>query len=139
RLWSHDVVVADEQQAMVGVRLVVVVAEAEAVAGIQPAGASSKARISAADIDVWRGSVTGGDHVVRSPRLNHMMPGIYSSSSRFIGREDVLRRALATLQPPAPRLLTLTGPGFADERSPFVVARTADSRREMASLEALLA
>jgi hypothetical protein len=46
-----DVVVADEQEAVVGVLGVVVVAEAEAVAGVEPAGAGAELLLLAADVD----------------------------------------------------------------------------------------
>ena len=47
----HDVVVADQEQAVVGVFGIVVVAETEAVMRVEPAGAGLEAAVSLADLE----------------------------------------------------------------------------------------
>ena len=48
-----DVVIVDQQQAVVGVAVVVVVPERERVLGVQPAEVGLEAIGGAADIDCW--------------------------------------------------------------------------------------
>jgi hypothetical protein len=98
---SHDVVVADEQQPVMGIRSIVVLAEAEAMVGVEPADLRSGTRISATDVDAGsevlhlvtnEGSALNiPDHL--SASLRSLLRGAHAISVSSLGRARVAARA----------------------------------------------